>query len=163
MADNKAQSGKKKMNLSAKFSIFTMMMAGAVFYPTTVLMVVGMLPTIVAPLIDDRPQKTAWLTVGAMNFAGILPAWFQLFERGHDLHNALGLVFNPGVLLLAYGGASVGWFLYHQVPKGVAGILAMRSERRLRDIEKRQRELVRKWGPEVSGEQVSAAPVRAVK
>lgn len=150
MADKKKT--KKKLSFSVKFSIFTLMMVGVVFYPTTILMLVGLLPTIVAPLIDDRPQKTAWLTVGAMNFAGILPAWFLLFERGHNLHNALGLVFDPMVLLLAYGGACVGWFLYHQVPKGVAGILAMRSERRLKDIEKRQKELVRKWGPEVMGD-----------
>lgn len=149
MAADKKNPGKKKLSFSVKFSIFTLMLAAAIFYPTTVLMAIGMLPTIVAPLMDDRPQKTAWLTVGALNFAGILPAWFQLWENGHYLENALMLAFQPMVLLIAYGGAAVGWVLYHQVPIGVAGILAMRSERRLKDIEKRQKELVRKWGPEV--------------
>lgn len=149
--EKKASSG-RKIPFAAKFSIFTLMMLGAVFYPTTVLLVVGMLPTIVAPLIDDRPQKTAWLTVGAMNFAGILPAWFQLWQVGHKLENAMVLIVDPSVLLMAYGGAAVGWIVYHQIPIAVAGILAMRSETRLKEIEKRQKELVRKWGAEVASD-----------
>ncbi len=154
MADKKQakKTAGPKLPFAAKFAIFTMMMVSVVFYPTTILLVVGLLPTIVAPLIDDRPQKTAWLTVGAMNFAGILPAWFQLWQMGHNLQNAMTLIFEPSVLLMAYGGAAVGWVLYHQIPVAVAGILAMRSESRLKEIEKRQKELVRKWGAEVAGE-----------
>lgn len=143
---------KKKTPFSVKFAIFCVLLSMVVFFPSTVLFCGGMLPTLVAALIDNRPQKTAWITVGAMNFAGFLPSWFQLWQSGHRLDQALNLLMQPETLAVSYGGAAVGWVLYHQIPPFVASILARRGDRRLRDIEKRHRELVRKWGDEVAGD-----------
>lgn len=143
---------KEKMGFSVKFAIFCLMLAAGVFFPVTVLLCGCMLPTFVAALVDNNRQKTAGMTVGAMNLAGTIPAALQLIQAGATLDNALALLLDPKTLMIAYIAGLVGWIMYYQVPPLVAQMLARRSERRLKQIEKQHLELVRKWGPAVTGE-----------
>lgn len=140
-----------KKSFSLRFAIFFLMIMAALFFPTTVLFCGGLLPTLIAAIVDDRPQKTAWLTVGAMNFAGIVPAWFDLWHVGHTLSAAFQILAQPRTIILAYTAAAIGWAIFFQVPKIIVGFMIRRAEGRVRDIEKRKRELVRKWGTEVTG------------
>lgn len=153
MAADKKEKEKKKSKtpFSVKFAVFVVLMSSIIFFPSTILFCGGMLPTLVAALVDDRPRKTAWVTVGAMNLAGVLPTLIKLWQTGHSLTASLELLMDASTLALAYGGAAVGWFIYNQVPLMVSGIMARKSDRRLTEIEKRQKELVRKWGNEVAG------------
>ncbi len=109
-----------------------------------------MIPTLVAMVIDKHPQKTAWLTVGGMNLAGTIPAWMTLFDMGHTTPAAFQLIAEPMTVIMSYGGAAVGWLLYHNITPVVAGIILGRNERRLKAIDLRQKELVKKWGSEVT-------------
>lgn len=146
-----ADQEKPRIPFRLKFAIFTLMVAAGVFFPTTVLFCGCLIPSLVAALVDNSPQRTAWITVGCMNFAGTVPAWFGLWEAGHRLQDALSLLMQPRTLILAYGAAGVGWLIYNYVTPFVARIIVLRSERRLREIERMQKEYVRKWGPEVAG------------
>ncbi|HYD17142.1 MAG TPA: hypothetical protein VEF76_01520 [Patescibacteria group bacterium] len=142
---------KNGMSWRVKFAFLTLLLAGLVFLPTTVLFLGCMIPTFVAALIDNSQQRTAWLTVGCMNFAGTVPAWMTLWEGGQRLNGALEILMQSSTLILAYGAAGIGWIIYYNVTPFVAGIMVMRTEKRLKDIEKRQAALVQKWGREVSG------------
>lgn len=147
-----AEEGKKaKLPLSVKFALFCILVMACVFFPTTVLFCGCMIPTLVAAVVDNYPQKTAWVTVGCMNFAGTVPAWFLLWERGQRIDHAFDLLMQSSTLIIAYGAAGVGWVLYHNITPFVAGILVLRNEKRLKDIEKRQKDLISKWGQEVTG------------
>ena len=154
-ADNRATNAKaanKKTPFSVKFSIFMLLVTAGVFFPSTVILCAGMLPTFVAAIVDDSQKKTAWVTVGVLNFSGVLPVWLELFERGHRIDVAINLMLDPQSLLMCYGAAMVGYVIYHQLPYFITGIVAKRGEKRLKDIDKRKKELARKWGAEVSGE-----------
>lgn len=144
----------KKNGAKTPFAIkalrFSLLVTAFVFLPSTIIFVVCMIPSFVAALVDSHPQKTAWLTVGATNLAGTLPAIMALWGLGHTLDAALDVVSRPQVLLTAYGGAAVGWALYNGVTPFVGGIVVARNERRVREIERRQKELVRKWGEDVA-------------
>lgn len=140
----------RKTSLLVKFAFFILMLCAGLFFPTTVLMMGGLLPTLIAAIVDDRPVRTAWLTVGAMNFAGLVPAIFDLWHVGHITKNAIEILMQPRTIILSYSAAAIGWFIYYQVPKIVTGFLVRRAKTRLKDIEKRRHELNRKWGPEVS-------------
>lgn len=142
---------KNKLPLSVKFAILCVIGMAALFFPTTVLFVGCMVPTFVAAIVDNNQQKTAWLTVGCMNFAGVVPAWFLLWERGHHLDQSFNLLLQSSTLIVAYGAAGIGWILYYNITPFVAGILIMRSEKRLKDIDKRQKDLISKWGQEITG------------
>lgn len=147
---SEAAEAKKKSPVSLKFAVFAALVIAGIFFPTTVLLCGCMLPTFVAALVDNNLHKTAGMTVGAMNLAGSVPAWLHLWRSGHNLENALSLLMDPETLLVAYGAAAAGWIVYIYIPPVVAAFLVRKYEKRLKDIEKRQKELVRKWGAEVS-------------
>lgn len=150
-AENKEeQPEKKKGRIGNRLLVFSLMVTACVFHSSTIVLGICMVPSIVAAMVDRQPQKTAWITVGSMNFAGTLPAWFMLWEGGHTIEAAFQIIANPSLLLIAYGGAAIGWFIYNNVTPLVAAIVVGKNERRLRDISKRQKELVRKWGEDVA-------------
>jgi len=90
-----------------------------------------------------------WITIGSLNLAGTVPAWFDLWSRGHNLSSAIGVLTEPMTLFIAYGGAGIGWLIYNNVTPLVAGMMVRKNQKRLKDIEKRQKELVKKWGDDV--------------
>lgn len=144
------KAAKPKAPLSFRFAVFMMMVTALVFLPTSIVLSVCMMPTLVAAIVDNQPQKTAWLTVGAMNFAGAVPACFNLWDAGHTVPAAFQMITQPMTVVVSFGGAAVGWMIYYNITPLVALMLLRRSEGRLTDIDKRQKELVKKWGPEVA-------------
>jgi hypothetical protein len=151
--ENKA-SGKTKTPLTVWFAIFMVLVTAVIFLPTTIVWSICLLPTLVAAIIDNHPQKTAWLTVGAMNVAGTIPVWFQMLDAGQysmldagrAIPAAFQLISQPMTVIISYGGAAIGWIIYYKVTPLVAAIVQSKNERRLRDIDKRQKTLVKKWG-----------------
>lgn len=140
---------KKKISFSLKLAIFIMMVTGVIFLPTTIVLGVCLIPSFVAAIVDNYPQKTAGITVGMMNMAGTVPIVVKLWSIGHNLPVALQLVTEAETILVSYGAAAVGWGIYNYITPFVAGLVALKNERRLREIEKRQKELIRKWGDQV--------------
>lgn len=148
--DGKAEEkAEKRARTARRVLIFSSMVTAVFFLPSTIVLTVCMIPALVAGLVEKQAQKTAWITVGAMNFAGSLPAWIMLLHAGNNIDAAFEVVLRPVAIMIAYGGAAIGWLIYNQVTPLVAGIVAARNERRLKDIDRRQKELVRKWGNEV--------------
>lgn len=141
-----------KMPFSLRLGIFAVLIMAVVFFPSTVLFCGCMLPAFVAALVDNKSDKTAGMTVGAMNFAGTVPAWLMLWSMGGKIDHAITLLLQPKTLLMAYAAAALGWVIYFQVPGMVSGILAKRGETRLAEIDRRQRELARKWGPQIAAD-----------
>lgn len=137
-------------SFSIKFAFFMVFVSMLVFLPTTVLFAVCLIPTLVSYIVDNNERKTAWLTVGAMNVAGTVPIWFNLWNTGHTLDNAFDLIRSPMTIIVSFGGAALGWFIYVNVTPFVAGILRMKNESRLKQIEVRQQALIKKWGEEVT-------------
>jgi hypothetical protein len=138
-----------KTPLGVRFAIFMLLVTAVVFLPSTIIFAICMIPTMVAALVDSNRQKTAWLTVGAMNVAGTVPVWFSLIDAGHTLSAAIQLIFEPASIIISFGGAGVGVLIYNYVTPLIASVIQSKSERRLRDIDKRQKGLVRKWGDAV--------------
>ena len=142
--------GKKKLPFSLKLAIFLLLLSAMVFLSSTLVVLVCMAPTVVASIVDKNPQRTLWLTIGALNLAGTLPAWFRLWELGGSIADMTQVLLDPSLLLVAYGGAGAGWAIHINVTPLVAALMNRRNEVVLRDVEKRQNELLRKWGADVA-------------
>lgn len=145
-----ASGGQRKAAWNLRVAIFILLVCALVFAPSALVFAVCMLPTLVASIIDKNAHKTLWLTIGSVNLAGTVPAWFRLWDMGHDMGSALMVLSNPGVLLVAYGAAAAGWVIHMNVTPLVAALIIRRNEGRIKDIDKRQRELVRKWGEDIA-------------
>jgi len=154
MAEKKTKEKKEiksnKTSFSLKFAFFMFFVTMLVFLPSTLLFAVCLIPTLVAYITDNHQRKTAWLTVGAMNVAGIVPIWFNLIETDHTIDNAIALVSDPSNIMISFGGALIGFFIQMNVTPFVAGIISLKNEARLRTIEKRQKDLIIKWGKDIT-------------
>lgn len=137
--------------------LLVMLPMGLLILPTTLLVLAGMVPTIVAYIVDRNDDKAASMTVGSINLCGIMPFLIQLWQHGHNLGYSLGLLSQPVTWLVMYSAAGMGWVLYFAIPPVIAGWSASRDEGRVRQLESKREALVEVWGPEVA-EALKAPP-----
>ena len=120
--------------------------------PTSVLLLIGMAPTIVALIVDRDPDRYAAITVGPLNFCGVLPSAMTLWQGAHTVPDALRILADPSSWLVMYGAAGAGWLIYMAIPPVVAGFLIQRHESEIKRLRKRQEDMVAEWGQAITGE-----------
>lgn len=155
MADKKP-AGKKvkaKSNFAFIFASMFLAIVAVMMLPTTIIILVGMIPSVVAYFVDTSRQRTLGPTVLYMNFAGVLPVLLKLWKQTPNMNNATELLMDPFMLLLMLAPAGFGWILFIFIPPLVSGILRKRAEMRMTTLENDQKKLVEEWGPEVMGTQ----------
>ena len=126
---------------------------GAAFFalPTVLLFAAGMVPTLVALIVDRYRDGYTPMAVGMLNLAGLFPSLLGLWTGGHALGTAGRILSDPYTWLFAYGAAAVGWALVLGLPKVIETALTFRNEAEIKRLENRQAALIAEWGPEVSG------------
>jgi hypothetical protein len=129
--------------------------------PVCVLLVVGMVPTIVAYIIDQTPRRTLTLTVGPLNLAGTVPYCFQLWF-GVDTMHSLGLYMTSvWVWLVMYVAAAIGWLLHLGMPVIVHFLLERSLDRRKARLVQTQKKLRTEWGDDVDAAAAAAQQSQA--
>lgn len=141
-----------KMDRVRKQLGWTMLFAGgALFLPTTVMLVVGMMPTLVMLVVDRTKERLRALTVGSMNLAGCMPFVMELWQREHTIHMALSYLTQPRTIVVMYFAAAIGYMIEWMVSGLVAGVAAQKAQSRIAAIEKKHIEMEHRWGAEVNG------------
>jgi len=128
--------------------------AGIIFLPTSVLLVVGMMPTVVAVFVTSTKKRAKAVTVGAMNLAGCTPFLLDLWMRGHNFETTFEILMNPIAIIVMYAAACIGYLIDWLMVGFVSGVMYQKAEARLEYIAKRQEDLVERWGKEVTGHYV---------
>jgi hypothetical protein len=122
-----------------------------VLFPTTIIMAVFMLPTIVAYSIDKLRGRPFTITVGLMNGAGSLPAILFLWSNGHTLTVAQDTLSSMIFWLIAYLCAAIGWMIYIILPQILRQYYGAITSSRVESLQKDQKKLVDQWGEDVTG------------
>lgn len=144
---------KKKGGLKEKVTLAFLIVMGVIFKSTAVILIVGMLPTIVAAIIDTSKEKLKALTVGAMNLAGCFPFVLEVWITGdNDVSSALSKVLEPRTFVTIYLAAAIGYLIDWSMSGIVAQIMYQKGQGRLKEIDKIQKSLIERWGQEVKGE-----------
>ena len=125
------------------------------FPESIILLLVGLLPTMVAFIIDKSSGKYATLCVGAMNIAGISPSIFMLWAGQNSFAQAIQIITNVFDLVIMYGAAGFGWVLYIVIPSAVRTLLNIIAQRRITRLRNLQRDLISEWGKKVAERPVS--------
>ncbi|CAO3434108.1 hypothetical protein [Azospirillum endophyticum] len=143
---------KKKKKGGALTLILLIIPAALIVLPTTILFGIGMIPTIVAYVVDRDPDKSAPITVGGLNFCGCMPFAIDLWKHQHTIGAAAKIFADPLAWLVMYSAAAVGWGLYYGIPPLVAGMEITRAEKRVEVLKQKRVALVQEWGPDVAGD-----------
>jgi hypothetical protein len=79
---------------------FAIAVGAILLMPTTLIIAVGMLPTAVAIFVDNSRERLAGLTLGCMNFAGVMVPLLQLWKSGHSVDIAISILVQPYMLVV---------------------------------------------------------------
>jgi hypothetical protein len=133
-------------------TLFAMLLLVPIVSPSTsIVLFVGLLPTIVALIVDRTPRKCAVASVGGLNLAGVSPFLLDLWFKSPGMDYAVSLITNPFVLVTMYGAAAVGWLLFAGLPMLTLRISEITVGRRIRGLRDRQAALLAEWGEDVVG------------
>ena len=114
-----------------------------------IILLFGMLPTLVAFIIDRSPRNYAMYCVGGMNFSGVFPYLLDLWTGNHDINSAIDILTDVFSLLVMYSGAGFGWMLFMAIPPLVGAVMTVMSERRLAHLQDKQKVIIEEWGEDV--------------
>lgn len=123
---------------------------GLVFVETLFVVGVGMVPSLVALVIDRRPEKYAAFSVACTNLVGILPFLLDLWLGQHTIDAAIAIIGDPFFWLSCYAAAAVGWVIYFIMPAVCAVFVKMRADRDVTRLREYQNDLIEEWGRDVT-------------
>ena len=131
--------------------------------PTVLVGFFGMLPTIVAYIIDRSYLKSATFCVGGMNLCGVFPYLMDLWMMDHSLSGARVILTDVFILLIMYGASAFGWFMFLAIPPVIITFLSVMAESRISQLRSDQKRLIEEWGESISrqDEPPGMAPAQA--
>ena len=120
-------------------------------FPTVMVVVVGMAPTLVARFIERRAGGGASHCIATMNLAGVAPVVALLWGRGNTIDAALLLLGDVFNWLLMFGAAAAAMAILWFMERAAAASYRAAARRRLRWLVSRQEKLSSEWGEDVGG------------
>ncbi len=117
--------------------------------PTATVLAVGLVPTIVALIVDLTPGRYLTRCVVGLNIAGISPFMHKLWTGGNDMMTAVGIVTDAVAWLVIYGAAAMGWLLFMGFPGTVAVFQTLNAKRRIYVLQEKQTLLIEEWGDSI--------------
>jgi hypothetical protein len=142
----------KRGGFAVRILMVFAILTAAVFLPVAVVFIVGMLPGLVAFMVDPTREKTRALTVGILNFVACFPFLLEVALQPQTMQAAYNVILDPVNIIIMYGGALAGYSLDWTMAGISNVIMTSRAKQRLDSIERRQAELIRRYGREVTGE-----------
>lgn len=127
--------------------LLTMMM---ISLPTVIMVFLGMLPSIVAWVIDRSEGKYATFCVSGLNFSGLFPFLMDVWFINHSTDTAIRILTDVFNLVIIYGSAAFGWLLYIAVPPVITTFLSVMSQHRMTILKTTQNNIIEEWGEKVA-------------
>jgi len=147
----KADVPKKKGGGKAWIIILMTAFGASVWFilPSLVLLV-GMIPTVVELLFGNDRKGSSVMAIGVLNAAGITPFVIELWQKGQTMENALLILGQSTTWFVMFGSAAVGWLILFAVPQAIAALTIARADTRIQLLKENLERLKTTWGPEVT-------------
>jgi hypothetical protein len=120
--------------------------------PSWIVIFFGLMPTMVALIIDRSRYRYSWIAVGGLNFAGTAPYLVDMWFGQHTISAAIAILTDPFKLIVMYGAATMGWALCMAFPPIVGTFIDVAAQRKIASLRADQQKLISHWGKEVTGE-----------
>jgi hypothetical protein len=149
MSYSYSQRRKRRGGRSMMLLLILLLPAALIVLPSSTLLLAGMIPTIVAIIVDRDEDKSAALTVGAMNLCGVAPFIVQLWQQGQTMGLAMRMLAEPKTWLVMFGAAGLGWLMYFFIPQIVVAIATLSAQSKIKELEERRALLIADWGTDI--------------
>ncbi len=151
--ENSKKNAGKARGLGAKGVVLLVAscITGVVFMPTTILLMVGMAPSMVAMFVSGTGRGARASTIAAMNIAGCLPFIFKLWSGENNFSSSLAIVTDAQAIMVIYTAAAFGYMIDWFVTGIVSSYLYQKGMARMKAIKERQTVLINDWGEDVTG------------
>jgi hypothetical protein len=131
-------------------------------YESLPLLGLGMLPTLGAAFAG-RNEKGVWISVGWMNLAGLSYWLLDLWSADHSMSYASAQLRTVVPILVSYGAAALGWFLYLGMPAVTGAFIAGSLRRWRNNLQSKQTKLVEQWDSGITSPIRNAPPAKPQK
>lgn len=113
--------------------------------PVFILVYGGLMPAILALVMDERPGRHLTITVASFNGAGLMVGLGPMFSSALSEAAAYQIVSAPETWLVIYGFAFAGWVLAWIMPLFVSQGLELVDRQRCRAIELAREAILKQW------------------
>jgi hypothetical protein len=147
----RTKKGKKKLPFFKKLQIILVALAAVVIFRQTIIMVViGLLPSIVAFIVDDTRSRSWAKSVSACNLAGLLPFVVEVyFYAGNSVGAMQEKMADFLMWLVVYGAAGLAWLFIWGMPKVAMVFYRVYYTYRIQEHQKALLKLRDEWGAEI--------------
>ena len=111
---------------------------------------IGLLPSIVALLMDPTRQKHKTMCVFGMNASGVFPYILEVIFTGNSFDAAKETLTSAFPYLVMLVTAGLGYLLFMIIPPIVATFLTVMAQRKIATLRTTQRHIIEEWGEEVA-------------
>lgn len=142
--------GKKRVR--PLFVLIVLLLTIVAALPTFIVVAIGMVPTLVAFIVDLTPGRYLCRCVAGLNVAGVAPFVHKLWTGQNNIEAALRIIGDSLAWLAFYGSAGFGWMLFLSLPGIVAAARTISARRQVHLLRESQKNLAREWGFTATGE-----------
>jgi len=121
-----------------------------VFLPTTAVVTTGMIPTLVALVIDGSARRYLTITVGGLNLVGCAYFLHLLWSLPQGVSAVMLVLGSSYGWLCALIGAGCGWLFFLAMPSVIRSVAGAQAKIRLFRLNREMERMVEDWGPEVT-------------
>jgi hypothetical protein len=117
---------------------------------TVILLVAGMLPSLVAYIVDTEPSRRSAHCMAVLNLSGVLPVLATLWDRGATRSAAVDILMDPFMWFLMYGAAGIAVLLLTLLPVMMEQLSNAAAEKEISRLEKQMSVLTGEWGDDLA-------------
>ena len=137
--------------------VFAVVATMVISFATFVLALFALAPSWIYFFFDRRPGRLRFQALLAMNLAGTMPYFMELWRSDSTVSQALDIMITPAAWLSMYGSCLVAVLLYWIGVQVMIGFLDVGAKTREKALATRQRRIVADWGKGLADAAASAA------
>ncbi len=148
----------KKMSAFQKWSmLITLLVFLTATLPFTIVLLIGMLPTLTILLTDPR-NNPKLIIVGCFNLAGVFVYILDIISN-FSIAYAFVVVTNIFNLIIMLSSAALGLIIYSEIPNIFLFFSKISAQKRLENINKKLEKLAEEWGSDILNNQISTKDI----
>jgi len=122
---------------------------GIFAFPSFLIVILGMAPTLVGLFASQRPDRTRIQAVAAFNMSGVVLFLVPLWMDGHTMQNAIHILSSVYSWAVMYSAAAMGFAVLWLGPQSTALVLNALAIGRRGKLDSIRSELIEEWGTDI--------------